>query len=522
MRGKGQKAGIGKLFFLLEKDRGRYLFFVFANAAFYSVGQLLQAFCTGRIVSVAQEGDLGGFFSAAAMLAGSLCAMTAACFCKREIGFCTDGMNARIREKVFFKIPKLKASWFDEGQSGDAISRVTNDLGAFTPLFSSFLPDIALFLLYGGLSAAALWVDWEVCILLFVCSFLCKWINSLAGRRVREISKDAYEKNALLVERLLILLTGVPVIRLFGMQRQIEEQYRRENQEYTRLSVRLEGWKGLQGGANALMTASVMDLAIILGAWLVLFDRISLAKLVVLGQLSSSITKIFWAGPILGEAAAAAVAGNRIRELLNEQEEPERFLESASGNGESGGGKSTVFKLLLGFYEAQKGRIFLYGKPLEAYTRKEARALFSYVSQDCFLFSDSVLENIRCGRPEAGIEEVKRAARLACADGFIEELPEGYDTQVGERAVRLSGGQKQRIAIARALVKDAPILLLDEATSAMDADSQQQVQKALEQLMKGRTVLMIAHRKSALGQADRILTLENGTVADVRDRGDNG
>ena len=338
MRGKGQKAGIGKLFFLLEKDRGRYLFFVFANSAFYSVGQLLQAFCTGRIVSVAQEGDLGGFFSVAAMLAGSLCAMTAACFCKREIGFCTDGMNARIREKVFFKIPKLKASWFDEGQSGDAISRVTNDLGAFTPLFSSFLPDIALFLLYGGLSAAAaLWVDWEVCILLFVCSFLCKWINSLAGRKVREISKDAYEKNALLVERLLILLTGVPVIRLFGMQRQIEEQYRRENQEYTRLSVRLEGWKGLQGGANALMTASVMDLAIILGAWLVLFDRISLAKLVVLGQLSSSITKIFWAGPILGEAAAAAVAGNRIRELLKEQEEPERFLESAAGNGESVG-----------------------------------------------------------------------------------------------------------------------------------------------------------------------------------------
>ena len=201
---------------------------------------------------------------------------------------------------------------------------------------ASFLPDIALFLLYGGLSAAAaLWVDWEVCILLFVCSFLCKWINSLAGRRVREISKDAYEKNALLVERLLILLTGVPVIRLFGMQRQIEEQYRRENQEYTRLSVRLEGWKGLQGGANALMTASVMDLAIILGAWLVLFDRISLAKLVVLGQLSSSITKIFWAGPILGEAAAAAVAGNRIRELLKEQRNRKGFWKESPETGKA-------------------------------------------------------------------------------------------------------------------------------------------------------------------------------------------
>lgn len=571
MRGKGQKAGIGKLFFLLEKDRGRYLAFALASGFAFSLGQILQTFSVGQVVLVLERREAEGIRMVAALLFLSTFFFLAWCFCDRGVGNCVNRMNARIRERVFQKIPRLKASWFDEGQSGDAVSRMTNDMAAFTPLFSNNIPSVIFFLVYGVVSiSAALWVNWRLCILFVACSLGFKWINDLAVAKVEAISADAYQKNALLVERLLILLTGVPVIRLFGMQRQIEEEYRRENQEYTRLSVRLEGWKGLQNAANALMTSTVVDVSLVAGAWLVLYGRVSLAELTVISQLSSSVTMMFrWTGQIFGEAVAAAVAGNRIRELLKEQEEPEEFSESVGSvlscpglscgpqpkevirfekvgfsyggkpvlsdvsflvrqgetlalTGESGGGKSTVFKLLLGFYEAQKGRIFLYGKPLEAYTRKEARTLFSYVSQDCFLFSDSVLENIRCGRPEAGIEEVKRAARLACADGFIEELPEGYDTQVGERAVRLSGGQKQRIAIARALVKDAPILLLDEATSAMDADSQQQVQKALEQLMKGRTVLMIAHRKSALGQADRILTLENGTVSDVRDRGDNG
>lgn len=571
MRGKGQKAGIGKLFFLLEKDRGRYLAFALASGFAFSLGQILQTFSVGQVVLVLERREAEGIRMVAALLFLSTFFFLAWCFCDRGVGNCVNRMNARIRERVFQKIPRLKASWFDEGQSGDAVSRMTNDMAAFTPLFSNNIPSVIFFLVYGVVSiSAALWVNWRLCILFVACSLGFKWINDLAVAKVEAISADAYQKNALLVERLLILLTGVPVIRLFGMQRRIEEEYRRENQEYTRLSVRLEGWKGLQNAANALMTSTVVDVSLVAGAWLVLYGRVSLAELTVISQLSSSVTMMFrWTGQIFGEAVAAAVAGNRIRELLKEQEEPEEFSESVGSvlscpglscgpqpkevirfekvefsyggkpvlsdvsflvrqgetlalTGESGGGKSTVFKLLLGFYEAQKGRIFLYGEPLEAYTRKEARTLFSYVSQDCFLFSDSVLENIRCGRPEAGIEEVKRAARLACADGFIEELPEGYDTQVGERAVRLSGGQKQRIAIARALVKDAPILLLDEATSAMDADSQQQVQKALEQLMKGRTVLMIAHRKSALGQADRILTLENGTVSDVRDRGDNG
>ena len=228
-------------------------------------------------------------------------------------------------------------------------------------------------------------------------------------------------------------------------------------------------------------------------------ERISLAELIVLSQLSGSVTMMFrWTGQIFGEAAAAGVAGSRISELLEQEEEPERFLKGKdvqkkdevervsdeddaavrfenvsfsygekrvlSGisfcvkkgktlalTGESGGGKSTVLKLLLGFYDVDQGSIFLNGKPLDTYTREEARALISYVSQESFLFSDSIYENIRCGRPEAGMEEVKRAARLACADGFIEELPQGYHTLVGERAVRLSGGQKPRIAIARAI-----------------------------------------------------------------------
>ena len=567
MRGRVRKSGLPELFAFLEYDRGRYLAFVLGDGILYSLGRVLQTFSTGQVVSLLESRREGAIFMVVALLLVSAAMSVTSRFCLKGAENCVNRMNERIRERVFRKIPGLSAAWFDTANSGELISRVTNDMGSFTPLFSDNIPGIFFFVAYGVISIlAAMGVNWQLCVIFVICSLGFKGINDLVVARIRDISADAYEKNAGLVERLLLILTGVPVIRLFGMQEKMERDYRRENEEYTHLSVRLESWKGFQNAANALMTSTVADLAVILGAWLVLYHRVSLAELVVLSQLSGSVTMMFrWSEQILGEAGTAGVAGNRIRELLEEEEEPEGFAddqeepeadgtegqrknacpekvpkeavrfehvsfsygekpvladvsfsvvqgETLALTGESGGGKSTVLKLLLGFYDVQKGRIYLNGSPLSAYTRREARKLFSYVSQDSFLFSDSVFENIRCGRPEAGIEEVKRAAKLAYADGFIEELPEGYDTSVGERAVRLSGGQRQRIAIARALLKDAPILLLDEATSALDAQSQLEVQMALERLMEGRTVIMIAHRLSTIRGADEVLVIEGGKV----------
>jgi ATP-binding cassette subfamily B protein len=182
--------------------------------------------------------------------------------------------------------------------------------------------------------------------------------------------------------------------------------------------------------------------------------------------------------------------------------------------GPSGAGKSTVFQLLLRYYDPQHGRILLDGVPVDALSLQDLRHHIGIVPQDAVIFSSSALENIRYGRTEATDAEVKAAAQAAFADDFISSLPEGYNTFLGERGVRLSGGQRQRIAIARAILKNAPVLLLDEATSALDAESERMVQAALESAMRGRTTLVIAHRLATVQKADRIVVLDHGRVVE--------
>jgi len=183
--------------------------------------------------------------------------------------------------------------------------------------------------------------------------------------------------------------------------------------------------------------------------------------------------------------------------------------------GPSGAGKSTCFQLLLRFYDPQQGRVLIDGVDIARLDPLQLRQHIALVPQDTVLFGDSARENIRFGRPGASDSEVEQAAQLAAADVFIRELPEGYDSFLGERGLRLSGGQRQRIAIARALLKDPPILLLDEATSSLDAESERLVQAALEQLMQGRTTIIIAHRLATVKQADRILVLDAGRIVAV-------
>jgi len=182
--------------------------------------------------------------------------------------------------------------------------------------------------------------------------------------------------------------------------------------------------------------------------------------------------------------------------------------------GPSGAGKSTVLNLIPRFYDVQDGAVLVDGQDVRGVTQDSLRAAMALVSQDVTLFNDTVRANIRYGRPDATDAEIQAAARAAAADAFVRALPEGYDTAVGEAGVRLSGGQRQRIAIARAMLRDAPILLLDEATSALDAESERQVQAALARLMQGRTVLVIAHRLATVMNADLIYVFDHGRVVD--------
>ena len=183
--------------------------------------------------------------------------------------------------------------------------------------------------------------------------------------------------------------------------------------------------------------------------------------------------------------------------------------------GSSGAGKSTLVHLIPRFFDVTAGRLLIDGRDVRDTTLASLRSQIGVVTQETVLFNDTLRNNIAYGQPSISQKQVEAAARAALAHDFIMELPNGYDTMIGERGVRLSGGERQRIAIARALLKNAPILILDEATSALDSESEALVQSALQNLMTGRTVFVIAHRLSTVRRADRIVVLENGTIADI-------
>ena len=188
--------------------------------------------------------------------------------------------------------------------------------------------------------------------------------------------------------------------------------------------------------------------------------------------------------------------------------------------GPSGAGKSTVFNLLLRFYDAARGRITIDGQDIRSVTLESLRAGMALVTQEPFLFDDTVGANIGCGRDGATEDDIEAAAKAAAAHDFIRNLPDGYDTRVGEGGLRLSGGQRQRIAIARAMLRDAPILLLDEATSSLDSENERQVQDALRRLMKGRTTIVIAHRLTTVLDADAICVLDRGRIVESGTHGE--
>jgi ATP-binding cassette, subfamily B, bacterial MsbA len=244
--------------------------------------------------------------------------------------------------------------------------------------------------------------------------------------------------------------------------------------------------------------------------------------------------EIFSAEPSVREEAGAAVIppfrseirfeGLRFR--YPEQGSPGRWVldgvdfsvragEVVAMVGSSGAGKSTLVNLLLRFYDPVEGRITLDGLDLRRGTLRSLRDQIALVTQEPFLFHDSIRTNIAFARPEAALDQVTAAARAANADSFIRRLPVGYDTQVGDLGYKLSGGERQRIAIARALLKNAPILILDEATSQLDSESEGLVQEALERLMEGRTALVIAHRFSTIRRADRIVVLDKGRITQI-------
>ncbi|UMY16092.1 ATP-binding cassette domain-containing protein [Methylobacterium organophilum] len=464
---------------------------------------------------------------------------------------------ADLRSAVFKRLTLLDPAFFDRAQSGEIVSRLTADAMQVKSVFgvsiSILLRNAFLFV---GAVAMMVWTSPKLSILVLGAIPLIVFPLILSGRGVRRRSRAAQDKLAEATAYATEAIGAVRTMQAFGMGASTAARFAGASENaYLAARASITARALLTGVAIFLISASVVGV-MWYGAQGVLAGTMSA------GQLSQFVLyAVFGASAlgqlseVYGELAQAAGAAERLGEILATEPaihapaQPVALPEPARGEvafeevrfayptrpehpalagisfkaergerialvGPSGAGKTTVLQLLLRFYDAQGGRVRVDGVDVTAADPDSLRRRLSLVPQDPTVFSGSVIDNIRYGRPEANEAEVVRAAELAHADGFIRALPQGYATAVGERGMTLSGGQRQRIAIARAILKDAPILLLDEATSALDAESERAVQDALDHLMEGRTTLVIAHRLATIRQADRILVFDEGRIVE--------
>ncbi|WP_267356452.1 MULTISPECIES: ABC transporter transmembrane domain-containing protein [unclassified Methylobacterium] len=465
---------------------------------------------------------------------------------------------ADLRAAVFARLTILDPAFFDRAQSGEIVSRLTADA---TQIKSAFGVSVSILLrnlfLFVGATAMMVITSPRLSVMVLAAIPLIVFPLILSGRGVRRRSRAAQDRLAEASAYAAEAVGAVRTMQAFGRSGSTAAQFAAASEEAygaARDSIRARAL--LTGVAIFLISASVVGV-MWYGAQGVLSHTMTG------GELSQFVLyAVFGAGAlgqlseVYGDLAMSAGAAERLTEILAAEPairapvpplplpepaqgavtfEAVRFayptrpghtalggLSFAAARGEriaivgpSGAGKSTVFQLLLRFYDPQDGRVLVDGANIAQVDPEHLRARIALVPQDPVVFSGTVTENIRYGRPEASESEVRHAAELAHAHGFVTALPQGYDTQVGERGVTLSGGQRQRIAIARAILKDAPILLLDEATSALDAESERAVQAALDTLMRGRTTLVIAHRLATIRAADRILVLDDGRIVET-------
>jgi ATP-binding cassette subfamily B protein len=464
---------------------------------------------------------------------------------------------ADVRSAVFRHLTSLDPAFFDRTRSGEIVSRLTADTtqvkAAFGVTISIALRNVFLFL---GAVTLMIVTSPKLSALVLLAIPVIVLPLVFSGRAVRRRSRAAQDRLADASAYAAEAVGAVRTMQAFGMESLTASRFAaaaEEAFEASRLSTTMRAL--LTGTGIFLVSASVVAVLwygaqdVLAGAMtggrlsqFVLYAVFAASSLGQLSEVYGELSQAAGAAERLGEILEAKPAVQAPRDPMPLPEPPLGTVafedvhfayparsdrpalhglsfSVASGErvaivGPSGAGKSTVLQLLLRFYDPQGGAIRVDGVPVPAADPFALRARMALVPQDPTIFAASVMDNIRYGRPDASEEEVRRAAALASADGFIQALPQGYASMIGERGVTLSGGQRQRLAIARAILKDAPILLLDEATSALDAESERKVQTALDRLMEGRTTLVIAHRLATVRSADRILVMDGGRIVE--------
>ncbi|MCX5917019.1 MAG: lipid A export permease/ATP-binding protein MsbA [Deltaproteobacteria bacterium] len=460
---------------------------------------------------------------------------------------------ADLREKIYNHIQSLSLSFFTRNPTGVLMSRILNDVnmiqGAVTDAVTGLLKDVFTLV---GLVAVIFYRDWKLALIAMVVFPVAVVPIVKFGRKLRSYSTRSQSAMANLSTILLETLTGARIVKAFNMEDHERRRFAKENRRLFGIlikSVRVKaishplmeflggvgiafivfygGYNVIQGGATPGTFFSF------LAALLMLYEpvkRLSGVNNTVQQGLAAAarIFEVLDAVPEIqskpeAKALPSVSRGIEYEDVSFKYEEDWvlkninlriRVGEMVAFVGSSGGGKTTLVNLLPRFYDVTAGKIAIDGVDIRDYRLESLRHRVGIVTQQTILFNDTVRNNIAYGNIDQPFEEIVKAAEAAYAQGFIQNLPQGYDTIIGEQGVKLSGGERQRISIARALLKNAPILILDEATSSLDSESEIEVQKALEYLMEGRTTLVIAHRLSTIRKANRIMVLSNGEIVE--------
>ena len=470
------------------------------------------------------------------------------------IAFVSQRVVIDLREALFRQFQRLSVSYFDRSRTGKVLSYMTNDVGVLqSALAQNVIELTSESLVLVGSLAAMFFLHWQLALLTLITVPLVAQAMKVFGVKLRRASGTMQQRVAEITSVLQEMIVSIRLIRLFVREEYEIARFNRENLSNFRAQMRASQLSATLTPVVEFLAALAVTVIVWYGGNEVISGNLTSGSLIAFLVYSVNISNpVKRLGNVYGNIQKAVAAAERVFEVLDMKPEIEDSpgaieLPAVTGRvtfdnvtfaynkgepvlhqmsidiepgrvlaivGPSGAGKSTVANLLPRFYDPQEGTIRIDGIDIRDVTVASLREQLAMVPQDTILFSASVYENILYGRLDATPEEVTEAAKSSNAHDFILQLPDGYDTQIGERGCQLSGGQRQRIAIARALLKNPRILILDEATSALDAESERLVQDALDKLMIGRTTFVIAHRLSTIQRADSILVLEKGRMVE--------